>query len=356
MEHLQHILAYYPLAHADWQITPFGTGLINTTFRVHATNLSQQYILQKLNTAIFKDPQAIAGNNQQIAQYLQTHFPDYLFVTPLLTSQGKSLVHLPESGYFRLTPFVPHSHTIDVVSTPQQAYEAAKQFGTFTSHLHGFNAQNLQLTLPNFHNLTLRFQQFEQAVAGADAGILASCKIEVTYLQGLAHYVQQYQQYVQHKTLPLRVIHHDTKISNTLFNDDEKGICVIDLDTVMPGYFISDVGDMCRTYLSPASEEATDFDQIHIRIEYFEALATGYLEPMKKVMTKQELDAFVYAGVFMIYMQALRFVTDYLLGNPYYPILHPQHNLYRTRNQIALLKSYLSAEKELIAIVEKLCV
>ena len=144
-----------------------------------------------------------------------------------------------------------------------------------------------------------------------------------------------------------RVTHHDTKISNVLFDAQDKGLCVIDLDTVMPGYFISDAGDMMRTYLSPAGEEETDYSKIDVRENYFDAIVQGYLSEMKDELSAEEKKYFVYAGKFMIYMQALRFITDYLNNDIYYGASYELHNLNRATNQLTLLNILTSKEEAL---------
>jgi Ser/Thr protein kinase RdoA (MazF antagonist) len=153
--------------------------------------------------------------------------------------------------------------------------------------------------------------------------------------------------------LKKRVTHHDTKISNVLFDEHDKGLCVIDLDTVMSGYFISDVGDMMRTYLSPVSEEESDFSKIEVRDEYFDAILGGYLGEMKDELTDLEKTLFVYAGKYMIYMQALRFLTDHLNKDRYYGAKYPGHNLVRANNQIDLLNKLIEKEDRLLAKVDR---
>ncbi|RZK70536.1 MAG: aminoglycoside phosphotransferase family protein, partial [Pedobacter sp.] len=153
----------------------------------------------------------------------------------------------------------------------------------------------------------------------------------------------QYRKILANKEIPLRVVHHDTKISNVLFDDKDEGLCVIDLDTVMPGYYFSDVGDMMRTYLSETTEEETDISKIQIRPEILKAIYDGYMEEMSSVLTDQEKELFYYSGKFMIYMQALRFLTDYLNDDCYYHTTYPQHNLDRARNQLVLLQRYIQA-------------
>lgn len=337
-----------------WQVVPFGSGLINTTWKVTAPQVAESYILQQINCTVFTEPLQIAHNTQRISAFLRQAYPNYLFVLPMLTHEGTPMLQADKHGWYRMLPFVQGSHTIDTVSTPDQAYQAALQFGRFTEHLHHFPIDTLHITLPHFHNLSLRHYLFMRALHTAPAHLVEAARTEMDFLQAQQAIVERYEAMVNGGTVPLRVIHHDTKISNTLFDEAQQGMCVIDLDTVMPGYFISDVGDMCRTYLCPHSEESTQLDAIDIRLPYFEAMAKGYLEAMGPVLTPQEWAHFTYAGPFIIYMQALRFATDYLQGNVYYPVAHPLHNLHRTQNQIALLQAYQRHMPALEAIVQRL--
>lgn len=347
----QQILPAYLKETSNLLTETFGSGLINTTWKV--TDKNRAYILQRINQDVFKHPEWIASNLRQIAGYLKTHHPDYLFAEPIKTLDNQDLAISEEAGYFRLLPFIKDSHSIDVVTEPSQAYEAAKQFGRFTALLEGMKMDELHLTIPDFHNLTLRYQQFEQAVASGLPDRIRNAEPEIAYLQGKSGIVTTYQAICNNPAFRLRVTHHDTKISNVLLDASNKGLCVIDLDTVMAGYFISDVGDMLRTYLSPASEEETVLEKISIRTDIFEAIVKGYLAEMNFILSQEEKEAFIYAGKFMIYMQAIRFLSDYLVGDTYYGARYPEHNLHRARNQIRLLQELEAKEPELTEILNR---
>lgn len=331
------------------EVIPFGSGLINNTWLIK--NETGDFILQRINHNVFKQPEAIADNIKNIAHYFAVHSPNYLFVTPEKTIKGDELVFIKEEGFYRLFPFIKNSHTIDVVNTTSQAYEAARQFGRFTKLLSGFNAASLHITLPDFHNLSLRYQQFESALQHGNAARIKETADTIKYLQQHHHIVDAYDAIRKNPDFKIRVTHHDTKISNVLFDDNNKGICVIDLDTVMPGYFISDVGDMMRTYLSPVSEEEKDFSKIEIRNDYFKAIADGYLAEMKDELTAAEKAHFVYAGKFLIYMQALRFLADYINNDIYYGSKYEGHNFIRAKNQVVLLQRLMEKENELMALL-----
>ena len=339
---LSTVLSAYGINAYECIIQSFGTGLINNTWDIK--NQNEHYILQRINNKIFKQPEDIAENINSIAEYLSANYPHYLFTAPVKTIAAKGIIK-NEDGYFRLFPFVQHSHTIDVVTDPGQALEAAKQFGAFTKKLSGFKAADLKITLPDFHNLTLRYRQFEKALAEGNKERIAAAAAEITLLINNKDIVDAFEKIKQDADFKIRVTHHDTKISNVLFDKNDTGLCVIDLDTVMPGYFISDVGDMMRTYLSPVSEEEKDFSKIEIRKEYLDAIISGYLSEMGNELTEKEKRSFIYAGKFMIYMQALRFLTDYLNDDVYYGSKYEEHNFYRAKNQLVLLEKLIEKEK-----------
>ena len=341
----QHILNAYGLTDKMVEAKPFGTGLINNTWAV--TNGNRKYILQRINHQIFKRPNDIAANIRMIGDYLSAHFPEYLFVTAEKTLLQEDIVFDSQEGYFRLFPFVKNSHTIDVVSTASQAYEAAKQFGRFTKLLAGFPAEQLHITLPDFHNLPLRYQQFETAINNGNEERIKETAETIIFLKQYHEIVTVSEGIAANAAFKKRVTHHDTKISNVLFDNNDKGLCVIDLDTVMPGYFISDAGDMLRTYLSPVSEEETDFSKIEIREDYFKAIAEGYLSEMNEELSAEEKAHFVYAGKFMIYMQALRFLADYINDDIYYGAKYEKHNFMRAKNQVVLLEKLMEKEEKL---------
>lgn len=332
---MKEILFEFGLVEGNFQVIPFGSGLINATWKIADEQGDAKYILQKVNQQIFKQPDDIAFNIRLIDNYLKDHFSDYLFVSPVATTEGDELVK-KNDGYYRMFPFITNSHTIDVVEKPQQAYEAAKQFGKFTNFLSGFDAAELKITLHDFHNLTLRYQQFVKALETGNPERIAQAKKLIAAIKQNKRIVDEYE--ICKEKFKLRVTHHDTKISNVLFDEADKGLCVIDLDTVMPGYFISDVGDMMRTYLCPVSEEEKDFSKIIIRKEFYDAIVAGYLSEMGAELTDIEKLHFHFAGEFMIYMQAIRFLTDYINDDCYYGAKYEGHNFVRAGNQITLLQ------------------
>lgn len=343
---LKKILAAYGLQEDHCTVTRFGSGLINKTWKISCNN--RDYILQRINHQVFHQPELIAANVRFIATFLQQHHPEYLFISPYATTiHQEDLYYDAAEGYFRLFPFIADSHTIDVLHTPGQAYEAARQFGHFTRILSGIDISRLHITLPSFHDLSLRYRQFLEATRQGNPQRIAETGELIGYLKSQQAIVEDFEMITRNPAFKKRVTHHDTKISNVLLDKADKGLCVIDLDTVMPGYFISDVGDMMRTYLSPANEEEKDFSLIQIRKEFFRAILEGYGSEMKDELTATEQQYFVFAGKYMIYMQALRFLTDYLNNDVYYGARYEGHNLVRAGNQVTLLKALVTQETAL---------
>ena len=330
------ILLAYGIHYEDSLVEPLVSGLINRTWKI--TKGKQQFILQRINTHVFKKPDELADNIRMIDQYLIQHRPSYLFVSPIKSNRQEEMVYDEREGYFRLFPFVQGSHTINVVSTPDQAFEASLQFGKFTRLLSEFDATRLHITIPDFHNLTLRYHQFEDSLKyGSEERIKQSAPL-ISEIKNHQPILASYEKMKKNAHVRHRVTHHDTKISNVLFDDQGKGICIIDLDTVMPGYFISDVGDMMRTYLSPANEEEKNFSTIEVRDDFFRAIVQGYLSSMGDELTTEEKELILYSGLFLIYMQAIRFLADYCNNDSYYGASYKDHNFVRAGNQICLLK------------------
>lgn len=344
---LGSIAKLYDLPENECSLKPFGNGLINRTWILQCRG--EKFILQKINDTIFRSPCLIAENIHHLKVFLKTFFPDYLFETPVATLQNEEMVFLRGEGYFRMFRFVDGSATFDTVNNTAIAYEGAKQFGKFTKLLAAFDTNRLHITLTDFHNLDLRYNQFELALEQGNKNRIEECRSSIAFIKEQKYIVDIFNRIQTNVNFKKRVTHHDTKISNVLFDNDGKGLCVIDLDTVMPGYFISDAGDMIRTYLSPVSEEESDFSKIKIREDYFQAIMDGYLSEMKDELSGEEKKYFVYAGKFMIYMQAIRFLTDYINNDIYYGAKYEGHNLMRGNNQLELLKKLIAKEEILQA-------
>lgn len=315
----------------------FGSGLINATYLLEA---GKKYVLQKINTKVFTQPDIIAKNISNCAKFFKQNKSDYLFIVPILTKEGLAY-YRSDNETWRLTPFIENSFTVDQLNNPAQAYEAAKAVGKFAAETNGIAIEGFGETIPRFHDLSYRYEEFLLALERGHAGRIKEEKRLIEQIKELSYICKTYEAIKNNPEIPIRIQHHDTKINNILFDKtSQKSVCLCDLDTVMPGYFISDLGDMMRTYLAVANEEVVDVEKVLVRPAFYQALLEGYLSEMKDILTEAEKSYVFYAGEFLIYMQALRFFTDYLNGDIYYGIKYPENNLNRTKNQLKLLAEY----------------
>lgn len=303
--------------------TPIGNGHINKTFKVRS------YILQRINNKVFTKPEIIASNLEFARQHLAAKHPDYLFIAPI---QG---LKYDNEGYpWRLYPYIENTHTIEEARDITQAYEAAKAFGKFGRLMRGCDLSKFKPTIERFHDLSLRYDQLLSALASATQERKSAAAKEIEAAIKHKDVVDHYNSVIKSNTLKPGIFHNDTKINNVLFEGSSgKAIAVIDLDTVMEGYFIYDIGDLVRTMVSPVSEEEKDLSKIVVRKEFYDAIIDGYLSEMPDA--DKSLASF--AGIMMTYIMAIRFLADYLRGNTYYHITYPEQNLVRAKNQLRLI-------------------
>jgi Ser/Thr protein kinase RdoA (MazF antagonist) len=240
---------------------------------------------------------------------------------------------------WRLFPYFNNSITIEGVSTEAEAFSAASQFARLTSHLDGLDTDLFKDTITRFHDLTWRYEQFETSLENTTPERRQKAGEAIQQCLHYQYLVDQYNDLVQNGNLRLRIMHNDAKISNILFDAvTHEAICVIDLDTLMPGYFIYDVGDMIRTFVSPVSEEERDLTKIVFRKNIYDAIVAGYQSEMRSKLSETEVKHFHFGGLMMTYIMALRMISDYLNGNVYYQITYPDQNLVRALNQLRLLQ------------------
>ena len=334
------ILSFFLEDANNYAIKKFGDGLIHQTFVVEK-NESPTYILQHINRQVFKNPDDIAFNLASMSDFLEKGNFGFLVPFPIRTISG--YIHAVIDGeFYRLTSFVEDTHSLNECQDAGQAYEAALQFGRFTASFNGFDSNLLKPSIPGFHDLQFRWKQFQDSLKNGNEKRIVYAKKQISLIRDNYKIVDQFIKIEKSADFLQRVTHHDTKINNVLFNKQGKSVCVIDLDTTMSGLIISDLGDMFRTYLSPGNEEDTDLQNVFVRRDCLEAIIEGYKEYMADKMTTIEISAIGYAGEFMIYMQALRFLTDFLNDDIYYGIRHEMNNFDRTINQLHLLKDYQS--------------
>lgn len=328
------VLKAYGLNASQLSIERINSGHINYTYKV-----LPGYVLQRINKNVFLQPRVLSDNLKEASSFLKQNAPDYLFLHAIKTLSGEDLF-FDEEGYpWRLFPYFENTVSINEVANDKQAYAAAQAFGQLSRQLQGCDISKFQETIPRFHDLSLRYEQFEMALSTSSSERIQLANELIDKYKSYKYLVEKYTNLIRSNQLILRIIHNDTKINNVLFErDTNKIVCVIDLDTLMPGYFIYDLGDMIRTFVSPVSEEEIDFSKIKIREEIHQAILDGYLSEMGTILSDEEKLAIPIAGSIMTYMIGLRFLTDFLNGDTYYQTSYPRQNINRAKNQLYLLE------------------
>lgn len=316
-----------------------GSGLIHQTYKVSYTE-DRPVVLQCINQATFSRPENIINNYRFVQNHLATKSGEVHVAELLLTKHGKHFWIDGDNNFWRATQYIENSFTLPIPSNPTQVYSVAKCFAEFTRSLSDLKAENFDIIIPDFHNLQFRYKQFEQAIAKAQISRLLKATHVISELRDRQALVTLYEDIMQNeKDFPTRVMHHDCKISNILFDKkSERAICPVDLDTVMPGKFFSDIGDMIRTMACTVDENSTAWERIAIDKPYLDALVKGYKDGMLNELTDRENTMIYKAGEILMFMQALRFVTDFLNNDIYYKTVYPEQNLNRALNQLLLLE------------------
>jgi len=330
------IVQSFGLDSASFVIQPIGTGHIHKTYKLVG---QRSYILQRVNKNVFKQPEIIASNLRLAADYLKKNFPAYSFLSAIPSIDHLEMVYDSEGYPWRLFEYRENTITVDKVNTPQEAFSAAREFARLTRYLDKIDVKQFKETIPGFQDLKWRFQQFETALSYSTRERRKSADHLIQDTYSFHPILKQYVQLIKEGSLRPRIVHNDTKINNILFDAlSGEAVFVIDLDTLMPGYFIYDLGDMVRTFVCPVSEEEKDYSKIVFRKEIYDALLKGYLSQMGEAMSAEEKKSIPFAGKMMTYIMALRFLADYLNGNVYYHITYPEQNLIRAGNQLRLLE------------------
>ena len=337
-------------------------GHINDSYRLTNTMDDQpDYLLQRVNHNVFKDVPLLMNNmvlvTDHVAAKVRNIYPDEVerrSLTIVPTIDGLTYFKDPEGNFWRVLRFIEDHLVFDSTTDPDIAYEGAKTFGAFSAMLNDLPAEKVGTVIPDFHNMKWRLTQLEQSIRKDAAGRLKVVKEEIEYVESRAKMMLTIHELGEKGTIPLRVTHNDTKISNVLFDLDRKGLCVIDLDTIQPGYVTSDFGDGIRTLTNTGEEDDENLDRVTMDLELYEAFASGFLDSTREILLDAEKDALLYAGLLFPYMQAVRFLIDYLDGDTYYKVKHPEHNLVRTRAQLKLTKDGEDKMDKLKAIIKKL--
>jgi len=351
------VLRNFPLASKPVYVEPYGNGHINDTFKVTTDDSESEYVLQRINHLIFKNVDVLQNNIQIVTNHIREKLIargeseiNRKVLTFLLTKEKKSY-YFDGENYWRVCLMIPRSQSFDEINE-SYSFEAGRAFGDFQSMLFDLPDWVLGETIPNFHNMEFRLMQFHDAIEANPVGRLEEVKELVDELESRAKAMCIQEELYREGKLKKRTNHCDTKVNNILFDEDGKVLCVIDLDTVMPGFVLSDIGDFIRTGANTGAEDDENLDRVNVNLDIFRAYTRGYMEAAKSFLTPLEISLLPYGGRLLTYMQAVRFLTDYINGDTYYKIHSPKHNLIRTKAQFKLLQSLEANAAEMDGFME----
>ena len=339
------------------------SGHINSTYSCtyrQADGTQRRYILQLINRNVFKDPYGLMHNVESVTRHINDKV---LRVKKDLGGQtlnlfparsGGAWVEDAAGGVWRCYNFIEGCVTYDVVENTRQAYQAARAFGSFPDLVSDLDATTLSETIPDFHNTRKRFERLLAVAAADPCGRLASVRPEFDFVCQREALTSVLLDGIAAGRLPLRVTHNDTKINNVMIDaETDEAVCVIDLDTVMPGLALYDFGDLVRTATSPAAEDETDLSKVQMRMPMFEALVEGYLESAGSFINDAEIEQLAFSGMLITLEIGIRFLTDHIEGDVYFKTHRPGHNLDRCRTQLTLVERIEALEEEMNGFVRK---
>ena len=315
-------------------------GNVNRTYEVKfrlPDGSPKSFLIQNVNTYAFRNPIQLMDNIDKVTEHIRSKKPGQVALHFHHTADRKTYV-IDGDNFWRMTNYIP-SVTYNSVIDQQVVRNAGKAFGEFQMQLSDFDITQLYETIPGFHNTKQRYEQLRQAVEADPVGRVAEVREELEYLESVKEMACRLTDMLEHGKLPLRVTHNDTKINNVLFNpDDNSAMVVIDLDTVMPGLVGHDFGDAIRFAANKVSEDALEYEHAGVDLEVFRSFAEGFLEMTANTLTQNEIDTLALSCFTLTAELSTRFLADYILGDPYFNIKYAEHNLVRTRCQIALAK------------------
>ena len=358
---IENVVAAFEVEGKVAEYVPFGNGHINDTRLVTMDN-GVQYVLQKINKNVFKRPDLLMENYVGVTKFIRKKIeemggdPLREVLNAIPAKDGKPFTIDEDGQYWRLLVYVTDSIGYDKVERPEQFYDSAVSFGDFQYMLRDYPAETLHETIVNFHNTPDRYRQLMEAVEGDAKGRLAEVGAEVEFAKARCEFAGTLERAHKEGRLPLRVTHNDTKLNNILFDTNNgKALCVVDLDTIMPGYSVNDFGDSIRFGATTALEDETDLSKVNFDISLYELYVKGFIEGAKGGLTEGELEMLPIGAIMMTFECGMRFLADYLNGDTYFRIHRPSHNLDRCRNQFKLVSDMEAQLDEMKAIVKKYC-
>ena len=342
MKDLKSIISHFTISGNISEIHPLGEGLINDTYLALTFGNEPAYVMQRINHNVFKDVEGMQNNIETVTSHLKAKLAaegcqdigrkvlDFI----KLKNSSKTF-YFDGENYWRVSRFISDSHTLQEV-TPATAYTAGKAFGEFQRNLSDIDRDLIE-SIPDFHNMEFRLRQLHEAVENDATGRVGKVSDILNEIEKRAEHMCEPERMHREGRLPKRICHCDTKVNNMLFDSHGNVLCVIDLDTVMPSFVFSDYGDFLRTGACTSAEDEPDLEKVDFNFEIFKSFTEGYLSEAKSFLTEEELSWLPDAVALFPYMQAVRFLTDFINGDTYYKISYPNHNLVRTKAQLQLL-------------------
>lgn len=362
-ETIDNAIAAFRLAGIPRSVNPHGNGHINDTYLVICDDAGnvKKYILQRMNHSIFRNPQALMENVAGVTSYLQEKIrerngdPDRETLSVIKTKDGKNYFEDSLHNFWRVFPFIEDTYCLEKVENAGDFYDCAQAFGSFQRQLADYPAETLHETIPLFHHTPSRFQTFQKAVREDPLGRADSVREEINFALAREADTHVLTDLLEKGELPLRVTHNDTKLNNILFDTvTKKALCIIDLDTVMPGLSLYDFGDAIRTGANTGAEDETDLSKIGLDLSLFETFTDGFLTGCAGSLTPLEIELLSMGAKLMTYECGIRFLADYLVGDVYFKIHREHHNLDRARTQFKLVADMEAKREEMAKIVRRL--
>ena len=347
---LNNIAEQFDLSGNIESISTFGNGHINTTYKIETSNCEFDYVLQSINTDIFKNVDHLSDNISRILSHIKDKlslvFPsDEIYrrsLTLVETKLGEKYYIDDKGNYWRVFIFISNSETIEFFKNEEYAYFAGAAFGDYQWMLSDLPSPLLYDTIPNFHNTLSRIAQFKKTIAADSHNRLATVQKEVDFLLSFEEEMNSIIKLGDKGLIPKRIVHQDTKLSNILFDKNGELLCVIDLDTTMPGYLCYDFGDAVRGGMNTGAEDDENIENVAIDMKLYKSFVKGYAATTKNFILESEIQTLAFGAKLITYEQSIRFLEDYLNGDVYYRCHKPNHNLIRARAQIALLQSIIN--------------
>lgn len=360
LEIIKKVVGKFKISGEVSDYIPFGNGHINDTFRVVSKNANgsqNAYVLQTINSSIFKRPDMVMSNIEKVTKHLKNKIGDARGVLDIIyTCTGEAFYKDEENNFWRMYSFIDNSICLERPENREDFYECGVAFGKFQRDLTDFSADELFEVLPDFHNTSKRYENFLKAVREDKMGRAEQVREEIAFFTERNNFYSVLETAYNEGKLPLRVCHNDTKINNTMLDKaTRKALCVIDLDTVQPGFSVTDFGDAIRSGATTAAEDEKDVSKVTLDLEMFESFAKGFLTGTDGQLKNSEIMLMPEGAKMMTIECGMRFLTDFLEGDTYFKTKYPEHNLVRCRTQIKLVSEMEQSFEKMKEIVSKFC-